>query len=97
LAGNTVSEHAKAMLEFLNVKINPQYIVSKKLPVDAGSAASFTPKDCPNATESFQKLSAMVQLFLFSTMECLLIFQQRVLNEFKETVCHVSEYPYHEQ
>ncbi|KAI8846065.1 hypothetical protein BC829DRAFT_445568 [Chytridium lagenaria] len=74
LAGNTVSNYAQQVLESMNVKVIPPYMISRKIAVDAGTPSKATMHN-RSAIPSFHQFSV-----------------NRVLAEFKETVCHVSEY-----
>ncbi|KAJ3410209.1 hypothetical protein CcCBS67573_g00909 [Chytriomyces confervae] len=81
VAGNAVSNFARALLEANNIPVVPHYMVKKKLPVDAGHGSNPENRPpVPGTTKSFHD---------FAT--------HRVLTEFKETVCQISEYNFHQQ
>ncbi|KAI8619291.1 actin family [Chytriomyces sp. MP71] len=80
LAGNAVSQYAKALFDANQIQVAPHYMIRSKLPLDAGHRP-------PPETYLQQRPGTTRSFHDFATL--------RVLNEFKETVCQVSEYNFH--
>ncbi|KAJ3020409.1 Actin-like 6A [Thoreauomyces humboldtii] len=100
-AGNHVSNQALLYLKERGISVTPQYLVANKSPVDAGEPAKFDLRQRPNTSESYHNLAIEVRRVISKDFQIPLDFNihlavQRAIDEFKETVCHVSEYVFDE-